>query len=608
MRRLALALLVALAALSSLPAAAQAGRICAGPTNLKFERKPGATVGKLSWKAPRGAPKGIRYRVFRDNDVIGQTTKRWMKVRVSVDVRYRFAVRRVTRRGKPLPCAAGVRRLVSYVLPTTPRNLSVTGAEGAMATLRWSPGRRGDAKVRAYRVLRGDVTYKQIPDTSIQVPLSNDRTYSFSVQSVDERGKVSAPSKAVTIESGHQPPPVPQAVTVSNITESEVTLSWSPSVPARGALAGYRVFRDGKVLRQLKDTSIRVAGLRAGAQHTFTVVAVDSAGWVSAESRPAIVNTSPPVPSTGNAHAFLLASTDRSFADFRDHYRQIGVVYPTYFDCSADGQLTGKDNAQISSWTQARGVKLLPRFNCQREELVARIMNEPELREYWISAMVDYVERHGYDGMNLDFEKGRAADRNLYTSFVAELASRLHARGKLLSLAVSAKTRDVQNHPRSTFFDYPALAQHADYIFVMAWGIHWGTSAPGALDDIRWLTDVVTYLDGMPNRSRFVLGTALYGFDWANGGGPANPAEAYEYTAMQELIARVGATPRRDEVTDNWTFSYRENGVDHEVWYVDAATTRTRFQLARDHGLGIGLWRLGNEDQAIWSDPLLGAS
>jgi hypothetical protein len=29
-------------------------------------------------------------------------------------------------------------------------------------------------------------------------------------------------------------------------------------------------------------------------------------------------------------------------------------------------------------------------------------------------------------------------------------------------------------------------------------------------------------------------------------------------------------------------------------------------QLARDHGLGVGFWRLGNEDQSTWSDPLVG--
>jgi spore germination protein YaaH len=607
MRKLVLCLLAGLLAASALPAAAQAGgRVCAGPTKLEFERKPGAAAGVLTWKAPRGAKKGVRYRVYRDNAVIGQTKKRRMRVRVSVDVRYRFAVRVVSRSGRPLPCAAGVRRLVSYVAPKTPRNLAVTGANGPAAHLQWSRARGGDAKVRAYRVLRGDATYKQITGTEIDVPISNDRSYKFAVQSVDERGKVSAPSRAVTIDSGHHAPPAPANVIASDISDSEVTISWSASRPARGLVTGYRVFRDGRVVRQVKGLSTRITGLGAGASHAFTVAAVDSAGWLSAQSRPALVNTAPPIPSTGNAHAFLLASTGRSFADFREHYRQIGVVHPTYFDCSGDGRLTGKDDPQISRWTQQRAVKLLPRFNCQREEIVARIVNDGQLREQWIGAMVQSVEQHGYDGLNLDFEKGRAADRNAYTSFVAELGSRLHARGKLLSVAVSSKTWDAPNHPRSTFFDYAALAQHADYVFIMAWGIHWQTSGPGALDDIRWFRGVADYAASLPNRERFVLGTALYGLDWKNGGGSANPAVPYEHADMQQLIARLGVTPRRDATTDNWTFSYREGGEDHEVWYVDAATTHERMRLARERGLGVGFWRLGSEDQSMWGDPLIG--
>jgi spore germination protein YaaH len=594
------ALLLVLVALAAFPAAAEAsGLVCAGPTHLRF-------VGTLSWKAPRGAPKGARYRVYRDHDVIGQTTKRHMKVRVSVDVLYRFAVRRVSRKGKVLPCAAGVRRLVSYVPPSQPKDLAVTGADGAAATLRWSPSRGGDAHVRAYRVLRDGVTYKQIATRTIDVPMSNDRTYKFSVQAVDEHGKLSSASKAVTIDSGHKPPPVPTGVTAADVTESELTLSWAPVQPARGTLAGYRVFRDDKVLRQVKTNSTRVTGLAAGSSHAFSVAAVDSAGWMSPPSAAAYVNTTPPVASTGSVQAFLLASTGRSFADFRDHYRQVGVVYPTYYDCSAEATVTGKDDPQITSWAQARGVKVLPRFNCQRETVVAQIMNDPALREQWLSALVDNVEQHGYDGLNIDFEKGRAADRDAYSSFVAELASRLHARGKLLSVAVSAKTADVPNHPRSTFFDYAALGRSADWVFVMAWGIHWQTSAPGALDDIRWLRNVVSYIASVPNSGRFVLGTALYGMDWANGGGASNPAVPYEYTDMQALIARLGVTPRRDAVTDNWTFSYRDGTGDHDVWYLDSSTTAARVQLARDNGLGVGFWRLGNEDQEMWRNPAFG--
>jgi spore germination protein len=116
---------------------------------------------------------------------------------------------------------------------------------------------------------------------------------------------------------------------------------------------------------------------------------------------------------------------------------------------------------------------------------------------------------------------------------------------------------------------------------------------------------VADYVASMPNRSRFVLGTHLYGMDWPNGGGPANEATALEHAEVQALIARHGASPTRDPVADSWTFTYADQGVRHEVWYADAATISRRVQLARNRGLGVGFWRLGREDQRVWDDPLI---
>jgi spore germination protein YaaH len=576
--------------------------VCAAPSHVTFTRAPGAASGKLSWKGIRGT----RYRVYRNRDVIGQTRGHSMKVRVSVGVRYRFSVRAVSPSGGLLPCRAGIRKLVVYNAPSKPGNFAVTGARGAAAHLDWTKSKRGDARVKSYRVLRGGVTYKQITGTAIDVPISNDRTYQFSVAAVDTHGKLGRAAGPVTIDSGHQPPPAPANVLASDVTDSALILSWSPSFPARGRVTGYRVYRDGKPLRGVQGLSTQVTNLAAAASHVFTVAAVDSSGWVSAQSAPASISTTPPIRTTGRAHAFLLASTDRSFADFRDHYRQIGVVHPTYFDCTANADLVGHDDPLITHWAQARGVKVLPRYNCQRGAVLNRILNDPALRAQWLDQLVGSVEQNGYDGVNIDFETGYPTDRSAFTSFIAELAQRLHARGKLLSIAVSPKSSDVPNHPRSTFFDYPALSQYADWIFVMAWGIHWTSSAPGPQDDIVWTRMILDYIDTIPNKGRFVLGTQLYGMDWPNGGGSANPGTAYEYSGIQSLIARVGAVPRRDAATDAWTFSYHDaGGASHDVWYSDAETTHTRLQLARDHGLEVGFWRLGNEDQRVWGDGLL---
>jgi spore germination protein YaaH len=61
-------------------------------------------------------------------------------------------------------------------------------------------------------------------------------------------------------------------------------------------------------------------------------------------------------------------------------------------------------------------------------------------------------------------------------------------------------------------------------------------------------------------------------------------------------------------VAGSWHFSYTDGaGVGHEVWYGDATTFAQRIALARDRGLGVGVWRLGSEDQRLWDLPGLAA-
>ncbi|MDQ3933486.1 MAG: glycosyl hydrolase family 18 protein, partial [Actinomycetota bacterium] len=577
----------------------------AAPHDLRFERLPGRTWGTLSW--PKG-PRGTRYRVYRNRAVVGQTPKRSMRVRVRIGPKYTFTVRPVSKRGKVGRCARKLTRRIAYVLPTRPEAIGATPDVGA-ATVRlaWQRASRGDARLNGYRILRDGATYGQTKDAFVDVKVASHRSYVFTVAAVDARGKLSPASDAVTVETGHTGPPRPAGLEVRDLGDTELTLSWAPSVPGRGRVVGYRVFRDGRMVRQVDGTSFRMTNLAAEATHSLTVVAVDSLGYLSPPSEPLSATTARPEQSTGRAHAFLLASTDRSFQDLRDNYRRIGTVHPTYFDCTSAGALIGRDDPLITGWARQRGVRVLARFNCQRGAVLNRILREPVLRETWLSRMVELVEAHGYDGVSLDFETGYAADRDVFSAFVAELAQRLHDRGRLLSVAVSPKFADVPNHPRSTFFDYRELARHADTVFVMAWGIHWATSAPGAQDDLTWMRKVVEYVKTLPDRGPFVLGIQLYGMDWAGDGGTDQPADAYEYDDVMALAARTGSTPVRDPVTDAMHFSYvDEAGVPHQVWFTNADTQATRLQLARDAGMGIGFWRLGREDQRLWQNPLLG--
>jgi spore germination protein YaaH len=609
--RTALAPVIVIVGLALAPSAASAaGRAgCTGeaPRALSFERKAGRLAGRLSWRPPLRTYPGMRYRVYRNGVVVGQTARRFMAVAVRLEHTYRFRVHAVSRSGRPLSCGARLKRRVSYRPPSRPRRLAASKASGAKVRLSWSASRRGDAPLAGYRVFRDGRVYGQTPLRAKRVPLSSNRRYTFTVAAVDRRGRLSPRSKPVTVRTGHRGPPAPTALRATGVGEAEVSLAWQQKEPRRGRVAGYRVYRDGKLVGQVPRRSAKVANLAAATRYTFTVAAVDGLGYLSPQSDPVSPTTDMPQPSAGHAHAFLLASTGQSFADFRAHYRQIGTVYPTYYDCTTGGALIGADYPLVTRWAKLRRVQVLPRFNCQSGAVLNRILNDPALRSFWLDRMTALVAEHSYDGLNIDFEAGYASDRAALTSFVAELAGRLHAQGKKLSIAVSAKTRDVQNHPRSTFFDYLALSEHADYVVVMAWGINWATSGPGAQDELGWWTQVADYAATMPRKERFVMGLQLYGMDWANGGGPANPATAYEYADVQALLLRTGAVPRLDPVAGAMHFSYSDAaGAPHEVWYTDAATQAARLALARARGLGgVAFWRLGREHELLWGNALL---
>ena len=80
-----------------------------------------------------------------------------------------------------------------------------------------------------------------------------------------------------------------------------------------------------------------LSSLAPSSDYHVTVVAVDSLGAISPLTAPLTVHTADPTPTHGNVQAFMLATTDQSFADLQAHYQQIGVLYPTYFECNSDG-------------------------------------------------------------------------------------------------------------------------------------------------------------------------------------------------------------------------------------------------------------------------------
>lgn len=77
------------------------------------------------------------------------------------------------------------------------------------------------------------------------------------------------------------------------------------------------------------------------------------------------------------------------------------------------------------------------------------------------------------------------------------------------------------------------------------------------------------------------------------------------------MATRPGSPPRGSPIWGSrsrglhWPHgAYRDgSGVPHDVRYSDGPAVGDRVELARARGLKVGFWRVGQEDERIWSDP-----
>ncbi len=340
--------------------------------------------------------------------------------------------------------------------------------------------------------------------------------------------------------------------------------------------------------------------------------------------------------------AFALAGAPDSLTDLEAHAREVGVVYPTLYECAqrtgaiviegtgagapagADagaetatgagastetraeiGAQTRAGAGAITAYARAHDIAALPRFSCQDGATVHTILTEPRARARTLAGLAEIAATPAYAGVNLDLENDAVpADRDALTAFVTALARELHAHGKKLAVDVDGVTHE--DPARSTgLYDDRALAAAADYVFVMAWGTHWEGSSPGPIAPLPYVAAVARFLASLPHAGRFVLGAPMYGLDWpvSTASSPHSRATALQYTNVLALARSVGATPVLDRAVDELTFAYTRAGVTHRVWYMDAQSIADGLRLAREYGLQAGVWRLGGEDQGVWGSP-----
>lgn len=260
--------------------------------------------------------------------------------------------------------------------------------------------------------------------------------------------------------------------------------------------------------------------------------------------------------------------------------------------------------------SEARNVNVTPvlvltplgpdgRFN---NNLIHSVLTNPPAKSELIQQLLNLTEEKGYGGVDVDFEYILAEDRDLFTSFVAELREAMNQVEKFVSVALAPKTSADQKGLLYEGKDYGGLGAAADEVLLMAyeWGYTYGPAmAVAPLNKVR---QVVEYaLTEIPSE-KINLGIPNYGYDWTL---PYVQGESKAVTignveAVQ--IAIENDVPIRfDETAMSPFFTYASEGREHEVWFEDARSMQAKFGLLAEYNLqGIGVWQIMRLFRAMW--------
>lgn len=239
------------------------------------------------------------------------------------------------------------------------------------------------------------------------------------------------------------------------------------------------------------------------------------------------------------------------------------------------------------------------RFN---NNLIHEVVTSETARETLISNLLQAMEDKGFGGVDVDFEYILAEDRDLFTSFVAELRQRMNAAGYVVSVALAPKTSADQPGLLYEGKDYGGLGAAADEVLLMAyeWGYTFGPAmAVAPLNKVR---QVIEYaLTEIPSE-KINLGIPNYGYDWTLPyvRGESRAVTIGHVEAVQ--IAIENDVPIQfDETAQSPYFRYSREGKEHEVWFEDVRSLQAKFNLLNEYSLkGIGVWQIMRLFRAMW--------
>jgi len=236
-------------------------------------------------------------------------------------------------------------------------------------------------------------------------------------------------------------------------------------------------------------------------------------------------------------------------------------------------------------------------------DLTSKFLANQEAQEHFIRQILIYSGLYELDGINIDFENIHYQDRAALTKFVATLTEKLHEMNLVVSIDVTIPSKSPN---WSMVYDREKLGKIVDYVAVMTYDEHWGTSPKsGSVASIGWMEKGIQDTLELVPREKVLLGIPFYTRLWkeevqANGRIKVT-SKAYGMEAMQEILKENEAEIIWNEEAGQYYAQYDQEGKTYKVWIEDARSLALKTTLVEKYGLaGYAAWRKDFETNDVW--------
>lgn len=286
--------------------------------------------------------------------------------------------------------------------------------------------------------------------------------------------------------------------------------------------------------------------------------------------------------------------------------RGIDVISPTWFNLNIDGIIINSADLSYTEFVKDQEVELWGLFkNNFSPKWTKTLLNSEVYQKKAVAQMLMYSAIYDLDGINLDFENIYLEDQEALSHFVKELAQVTGEYNQIISMDV---TRPRGSDTWSKVYDRQTLSQFVDYMILMAYDEHWGSSPiSGSVASMGWTEDSITMsLEEIPSE-KLVLGIPLYMRVWQetplkNGQYKKVGSRAITLAGFDKIMAERNLELIYDESSGQYYTEYFESGERYRIWVEDEYALNKRLDLSDQYNLpGIATWRHGFERNSTFT-------